>query len=131
MLTNIVPIAVLTHGPPHTILDKTLRGDNAGCPHILKAVKRVRPRLHCFGHIHEGWGAEKHHWENGKVRKFFQDKEIAPKDRCCDLTCSNNGLEPLVFGKETLFVNASILNGAYRPVNAPWLVDLDLPVSVI
>ena len=31
-------------------------------------------------------------------------------------------------GRETLFVNASIMDVEYRPVNAPWVVDLELPV---
>jgi hypothetical protein len=44
----------LTHGPPWTHLDRC-DGDGylAGCPHLLSALNRVRPRLHCFGHIHE------------------------------------------------------------------------------
>lgn len=32
-------------------------------------------------------------------------------------------------GESTLFVNASIMNVNYRPVNAPWVVDLDLPLG--
>jgi hypothetical protein len=35
-----------------------------------------------------------------------------------------NAIEP---GKETLFVNAAIMDVSYRPVNAPWVVDIDLP----
>jgi hypothetical protein len=35
----------------------------------------------------------------------------------------------LEYGKETLFVNASIMNLQYRPLNAPWVVDLELPVA--
>ena len=34
---------------------------------------------------------------------------------------------PIEFGKETLMVNAAIMKGHNRPVNAPWLFDLDLP----
>ena len=33
------------------------------------------------------------------------------------------------FGRETLMVNASIMDVGYRPRNAPWLVDLDLPLG--
>ncbi|KXT17722.1 hypothetical protein AC579_3603 [Pseudocercospora musae] len=29
--------------------------------------------------------------------------------------------------KETLMVNAAIMNVSYKPVNGPWLVTLDLP----
>ena len=47
---------LITHGPPRGILDKTLEGDYVGCEELLRAVKRVNPKIHCFGHIHEGYG---------------------------------------------------------------------------
>lgn len=34
-----------------------------------------------------------------------------------------------VHGKDTLFVNASIMDVRYRPINAPWVVDLNLPLG--
>lgn len=52
----------MTHGPPRGMRDLTTRGVRAGCPHLLAAVSRARPLLHCFGHIHEGWGAERVSW---------------------------------------------------------------------
>jgi len=61
--TSPTPIDILvTHGPPYGRLDKTSRGDLAGCPHLLRALTRARPLIHCFGHIHEGWGAEVVSW---------------------------------------------------------------------
>ncbi|KAJ2977447.1 hypothetical protein NUW58_g7813 [Xylaria curta] len=36
----------------------------AGCPDLFAAVARARPRLHCFGHIHEGWGAKLVAWRS-------------------------------------------------------------------
>lgn len=33
------------------------------------------------------------------------------------------------FGKETLFVNVSIMNIQYDPMNAPFTVDLDLQLA--
>lgn len=47
---------LVTHGPPLGILDRTSRGDDVGCADLLAAVQRVKPRLHLFGHIHEGYG---------------------------------------------------------------------------
>ncbi|KAF7931479.1 uncharacterized protein EAE98_004215 [Botrytis deweyae] len=32
-------------------------------------------------------------------------------------------------GKETLMVNAAILDGEHQPTNAPWIINLDLPSS--
>jgi predicted phosphodiesterase len=50
---------LVTHGPPHGILDRTLgpRAYHAGCEMLaarLPALSRLR--LHVFGHIHEGYG---------------------------------------------------------------------------
>lgn len=45
---------LVTHGPPLGHLDLF----KLGCPHLLKTLWRVRPRLHVFGHIHEGSGTE-------------------------------------------------------------------------
>src|SRR3989338_2627279 len=47
---------LITHGPPFKILDKTTRGVNAGCPKLLEAIQSKKPKIHVFGHIHEGYG---------------------------------------------------------------------------
>jgi predicted phosphodiesterase len=47
---------LITHGPPKTHLD--LLGLRVGCEHLLREIWRVRPRLHVFGHAHEGAGTE-------------------------------------------------------------------------
>lgn len=47
---------LITHGPPQGILDKTENGDHAGCLDLRHAVERIQPKIHCFGHIHEGGG---------------------------------------------------------------------------
>ncbi|KAI4196665.1 MAG: hypothetical protein LQ350_006418 [Teloschistes chrysophthalmus] len=49
---------VITHGPPLGLFDMTHDRRRAGCAELFAAVERSRPRLHCFGHIHEGWGAK-------------------------------------------------------------------------
>ncbi len=47
---------LVTHGPPFDVLDTTSRGERVGCADLLAAVQRLAPRLHVFGHIHEGYG---------------------------------------------------------------------------
>jgi Icc-related predicted phosphoesterase len=48
---------LITHGPPLGVLDVEYGAqEHAGDPELLKAVIRVRPRLHVFGHIHGGYG---------------------------------------------------------------------------
>ncbi|OAR05638.1 hypothetical protein LLEC1_05326 [Akanthomyces lecanii] len=58
--TNIV----ITHGPPRGVLDRTNTRERAGCPHLFAAVARAKPQIHCFGHIHEGWGAKMVAWRS-------------------------------------------------------------------
>ncbi len=47
---------LITHGPPYRILDRNLEGEACGCADLLDSIRRVKPRLHVFGHIHEGAG---------------------------------------------------------------------------
>ncbi len=47
---------LITHGPPVGILDRTRQGDVTGCEDLMRHIERVRPKLHVFGHIHEGYG---------------------------------------------------------------------------
>lgn len=56
---------LVTHGPPFGVLDRPGgTGFNNGCRELLAAVRRIRPRLHVFGHIHSAYGT---HRENGTV----------------------------------------------------------------
>lgn len=48
---------LLTHGPPHGILDMTHDGRSVGCEELLKRVLALKElKLHLFGHIHEAYG---------------------------------------------------------------------------
>lgn len=48
---------LVTHGPPRGIGDVIRGGESEGCDDLLEEVLgRVRPRVHLFGHIHEGYG---------------------------------------------------------------------------
>jgi Icc-related predicted phosphoesterase len=47
---------LVTHGPPMGLGDMTKRGEPVGCEALLARVLKVKPRLHVFGHIHEGAG---------------------------------------------------------------------------
>lgn len=48
---------LITHGPPHNILDKNCDDFPCGCPILREEIMtRIRPRIHIFGHIHEGYG---------------------------------------------------------------------------
>ncbi|OAL56433.1 ser/Thr protein phosphatase family protein [Pyrenochaeta sp. DS3sAY3a] len=150
---NSVPIAdnpipnfpaidvMMTHGPPAGILDATRTGEKVGCVHLLRAARRCKPRLHCFGHIHEGWGAQKLRWKEGddmdvKVEEHVEsvadiepDEEKMLEQRAAKVDISSGSATAVEFGKETLMVNASIMTVSYRPWNAPWLIDMDLETA--
>lgn len=56
---NLIPQNIdilVTHGPPFSKLDRVKGGGNVGCEDLLAAVGRVKPKIHVFGHIHEGAG---------------------------------------------------------------------------
>jgi hypothetical protein len=94
--------------------------------------------LHCFGHIHEGWGAQKVKWRDGEeldaiIGEYVERSEDVQIDhrqmvaqRAATIDISQSGEAAVEFGRETLMVNASIMTLTYKPWNAPWLVDLDL-----
>jgi len=92
---DMIPIdtdILITHGPPYGILDKIKENsDNLGCRELLKAVEKIKPKLHVFGHIHGGYGIQEKIWKNGN---------------------------------KTIFVNASICNEKYKPINKPIEVEL-------
>jgi Icc-related predicted phosphoesterase len=42
---------LVTHGPPRGIGD-----EGFGCEDLRRELGRIRPRLHVFGHVHDGYG---------------------------------------------------------------------------
>lgn len=86
---------LITHGPPYGILDKTSRGKHVGSHTLLITSMLIEPRLHVFSHIHEEGGQHYIHKRPG-----YGDE--------------NN----------THFVNCSIMNENYKPVNKPMRVYL-------
>ncbi|XP_074395332.1 metallophosphoesterase domain-containing protein 1 isoform X1 [Zonotrichia albicollis] len=58
---NLIPDGIdilITHGPPLGFLDWVPKKmQRVGCVELLNTVqRRIQPRLHVFGHIHEGYG---------------------------------------------------------------------------
>ena len=114
---------------------KLVMQGSVGCPSLLQAVRRAKPLMHCFGHIHEGNGIEAVDWrkkqqsiaerpprKNEAIHRFFENDPI-----------ENPYPEPFMWkdgrGGRTLAVNASIMTGDYKPENTPWLISLNLPRS--
>ena len=95
---------LMTHGPAYGILDLCPQGDklvHLGDKDLLEAVQRVKPKLFCFGHIHEGYG----------LVTIDEDE------------CEHTGIAVDNIG--TIFVNATCMNEIYKPKNPPIFVELE------
>jgi predicted phosphodiesterase len=74
-----VDIAI-THGPPHGIMDMSRTKTRIGCPMLFRAVAEAKPRIHCFGHVHNGWGARLVAWRPSVVSEDVSEdlsKEVS------------------------------------------------------
>lgn len=48
---------LITHGPPYGYGDMLEVGERVGCKDLLGEITtRVKPKVHIYGHIHEGYG---------------------------------------------------------------------------
>ncbi|KXX78178.1 putative rhamnogalacturonate lyase C [Madurella mycetomatis] len=85
----------ITHGPPRGVLDRSwMTGEHVGSPELFSAVAKARPRLHCFGHIHEGWGAEVVTWGGGGDGSDQQARSI-PRRSSSTLLADLGSILPL------------------------------------
>jgi predicted phosphohydrolase len=70
--TDTVPNNIdvlITHTPPKYHLD--LYHPSLGCEHLLREVRRVKPKLHVFGHVHSAAGRETVWWDD--VQSVYED----------------------------------------------------------
>ncbi|KAL2760117.1 hypothetical protein ACRALDRAFT_2116378, partial [Sodiomyces alcalophilus JCM 7366] len=58
---------IMSSHPPLGVLDKGRDGTLEGCPNLFKAVALEKPKLHCFGHVHENWGAKVVKWHDSST----------------------------------------------------------------
>lgn len=88
---------LVTHGPPKGYGDVTTYGgrNHYGCPELLKAVKRVKPKYHLFGHFHNGY-------EGGDTIKALNH----------------------IDGSTTYCCNCSIVNENYIVTNPPTVLQI-------
>ena len=111
---NLIPEDVdvlVTHGPPLGFGDLTCTGVRAGCVELLHSVqRRIRPKYHVYGHIHEGQPGE---------------AQLSPRP---SWTFSVSGYGVRSDGK-ILFINASTCDINYIPRNPPVVFDVSLPAG--
>ncbi|PSR88536.1 Metallo-dependent phosphatase-like protein [Coniella lustricola] len=126
----------MTHGPPYGILDTTHQQDRVGCRMLRECVQRARPRVHCFGHIHEAAGYAVATWDvqdekkTGNVNDEIVENVSQPGKgllrqlSLCEQDATHIDLEE---GRQTLFINAAVMDTRLRPDQSPWILDMDLP----
>ncbi|KAL8659750.1 MAG: hypothetical protein Q9202_006965 [Teloschistes flavicans] len=137
---NFIPDGVdivMTHGPPKGVLDLSAAG-HVGCDSLAKAINRVKPILHCFGHAHDGYGVATMDWRSNLAKKSFAITTRSPfpaeySDAGTVEAVRWMGKRAIRWvgkrGEQTLAVNAAIETELGKPPNAPWLITLDLPPS--
>lgn len=76
---------LVTHGPPHGILDRSVDGKFCGCEELLKAVNRIKPKNHIFGHIHEQWGREEAIGETTFHNVSYCNEYYVPVNKCKEI----------------------------------------------
>lgn len=85
---------LVTHGPPYGIRDGVPTFDedaypsddsitvrHVGCEELLKAIERIKPKIHVFGHVHAGHGRIKRDgttFINASVMNESYDPEWKP-----------------------------------------------------
>lgn len=134
---------VMTHGPPKGVLDFAPKHGHVGCESLLNGIKRSRPLMHCFGHIHEGYGAEMKLWDgsesshhgNSNSSEACEDVDSSDDEDCSEIVrVTKTGTDDqgtsftLNPGGSTLMVNAAIMDDDDDPKNAPFLVELPLDI---
>ncbi|KAL9087170.1 MAG: hypothetical protein Q9165_006821 [Trypethelium subeluteriae] len=152
--TSIIPHGIdimMTHGPPKYILDQPGDNSSAGCEHLRRAVCRTKPLMHCFGHIHSSYGAQRVVWRCSATKDELEELDITltgtedddalllPRPEIDGIVKNSSRRrgyarisvqvqKELVKGKQTLMVNAAIAEEEGRPGNVPWMVELSLPI---
>ncbi|KAI9370038.1 Metallo-dependent phosphatase-like protein [Aspergillus egyptiacus] len=132
---------VMTHGPPRGIMDLTYSNGRAGCPRLFEALARARPLMHCFGHIHEGWGAKVVKWreqiserpshfsdiDHGRSTVIGRLADLGQGTRVLESSHCRDDHAPVSAGTHTLFVNAAVEGTDEFPTHPLWQIDLELP----
>ncbi|KAJ5779281.1 hypothetical protein N7457_007001 [Penicillium paradoxum] len=137
---------MMIHGSPIGVMGSNRMGNLIGSLHPFEAVSRARPRLHCYGHIHEVLGVKFIKWRQESATDTFHTTDMHEqnsilienistirekrKRASVELSATRHCIAdpyPLKSGSRTLFVNTATSGIRDHPVQPPWVVDLELP----
>jgi hypothetical protein len=145
----------MTHSPPRGLFDLTESKTRAGSPGLFAAIAKAKPKVHCFGHIHESWGAKLVQWrpelseapshftdiDNDRSqliesRATLNDGKFDDEDTLQAKAAKRDDLAaqgyckietPIVDKEQTLFINAAIEGVEEGTQHLPWLLEMQLP----
>jgi Icc-related predicted phosphoesterase len=73
---------LITHSPPYTILDRTVKGIQVGATFLMGAlIYCFRPRLWAFGHVHESYGKQMYKDMTHCVNASYVDEKYRPVNK--------------------------------------------------
>ncbi|TVY39173.1 putative rhamnogalacturonate lyase C [Lachnellula subtilissima] len=126
---------MMTHGPAKYQLDKMRNGDSVGCPHLFRALRRIRPRVHAFGHVHNSWGVSRILWEEKRWPLPADDDgfDDGVKGKKAVRVSDTNDVQLIESmerneGMETLLINAALMGDGGKLERVPWVIEMDLPL---
>ena len=152
-----VDIAI-THGPAKGVLDHTDARQRAGSGSLFAAIARAKPKIHCFGHIHEAWGSKLVTWREEiseppshftdidndesplienlptlKARRIDSQEVVDEKAERFGVFARQGYRDildtPIRPGEQTLFVNAAIEGTEEGEQHLPWVVEVELSAA--
>lgn len=99
---NRIPLGtdvLITHGPPHGVMDQVRGGPHLGCEELTLRAAVVKPRVHVFGHIHDGHGVVSD-GSRVSVNASVCDERYRPVNRAIVVDLTPGRVE--VFGTKSL-----------------------------
>lgn len=120
---------LITHGPAHGRLDRTLEGETWGSRELFDAVKRVKPLVHLHGHLTESRG----------FIPAFGHLPLTLNSACCERTrhvmyacpqvvkCTQilNANDLLASNNNSPIVNTNAINSSSKSSNSVWEFSID------
>ncbi|KAF2191768.1 hypothetical protein K469DRAFT_718788 [Zopfia rhizophila CBS 207.26] len=104
----------MTHGPPFSkspqyYLDVNGKNEHC-CEKLAKVIHQTKPRLHCFGDLHERRGAVQEKWDDSDDA-HINVPEVRPVEDYRAISRLKDISGMTTADKETLLVNAAMQDG--------------------
>lgn len=122
---------LLTHTPAYGALDRDTDGTRGGCPALAKAIQKLQPSFHVFGHEHSDYGIQLvpfalSETETGTEFKAHRSSTSSSSINCME-SSEIHGTDGTIIGRtHCVAINASSVSSFYR-VGARQPIVFDIP----